>query len=1059
MAGQIPDLIDNRRVTQHTLGAVLVQAIGQADSPALWIATAYFNLDGLETLNGSIQCVAEMRLLLGTEQEQSFVLTERLTRELQRYFALVHPQSQQKVERWVAFLQDDKVQIRRYTNGFLHGKAYLILGVPVVGALGIVGSSNFTGAGLATNTELNAVLKQTSAVNDLKNWFERLWQQSADYKAELLMLLQRFTCTLSPYEVYIKVLYESYRDRLEGDLREQDGKPSPIALADFQRDGCHAAREILEQYGGVLIADSVGLGKTYLALRLLDDYAYQQRQTALVICPAALRDTVWKPALEQHAIPHRIESMEQISQSDAPLDEFAQYPIIVVDESHNFRNPGSNRWRNLFEIVRRARARYPDQFRLILLTATPVNNSVYDLYHQVRLLTQDDKEYFLASGIPNLESYFRKADEDRETLYELLEAIGVRRSRMFIRKHYPNAEIDGKRIHFPQRNIHSVNYNLQEVYGDNLYRQIADAIENLNLAPYQIDSYHRQVVGRRFNLFGAEWNRIESALRQAGLDDQEIADLRKRLGEQSGLVGLMRVLYLKRLESSVEALRNSLRHQKEFQKRFLDALQQGKLLTSKDYRRLLMLESADDEAEDDFQAFLNTLEDIDPSQYDLNLIRRAVESDLQVLDGLLHALERIPPDADAKLQTLKALLEDELRDKDKKVLIFSYYRDTARYLYDHLRQKLPKVAIALVSSEVKMEERKGIVQRFSPKSNHYQLNGETGIQILIATDALSEGQNLQDASVIINYDLHWNPVRMVQRIGRIDRIGSPHNAIDVYNFIPEDSLEDLLGLMERLHQKLDAIHRAVGLDASVLGEAPNPLDFNTLKRIAEEDAQVLDTLESESELTIGEFLLEDLMLFLKDLGEERLSAIPLGRGTARYAPAGAPKGFFAAFRHIQTGRHYWLFQTETGQYLTRKLEAIRPIRCTDNEPTAPLPSPDATEQRLTQMRDHLVQQINHQAHQLTELPKLQRQIVRHLQTLPSSSPRNELVIYFSKPLPQTALNDLRPIWQKAQAMAAADLLLTLKQFADTHPHLTVRSERPAEVQPEDLECIAWMWVL
>ncbi len=1057
MSAQIPDLVDNRRVTQYTLGEVLSQTLRQAPAPVLWIATAYFNLDGLEQLNGAIQRVSELRLLLGKEQEQSFVLTERLARELERHFALIHPQSQQKVDRWVAFLQDERVHIRRYTEGFLHGKAYLVLGVPLIDAIGVVGSSNFTGAGLATNTELNAVLKQTSAVGELKSWFERLWSQSADYKAELLALLQNFTCTLSPYEVYIKVLYESYRDRLEGDLREQDGKPSPIALADFQRDGYHAAREILEQYGGVLIADSVGLGKTYLALRLLDDYAYQQRQTALVICPAALRDTVWKPLLEQHAIPHRLESMEHISQSDTPLDELAQYPIIVVDESHNFRNPGANRWRNLFEIVRRVRARYPDQFRLILLTATPVNNSVYDLYHQIRLLTQDDKGYFLASGIENLESYFRKADEDRETLYELLEAVGVRRSRVFIRKHYPNAEIDGKRISFPQRNIHSVNYNLQAVYGDNLYRQIASAIENLNLAPYQIDSYHRQVVGHRFNLFGAEWGKIETALRDAGLDAQAIAELRRRLGEQSGLVGLLRVLYLKRLESSVEALRNSLRHQREFQKRFLDALQQGKLLTSKDYRRLLMLESADDEAEDDFQAFLNTLENIDPSQYYLNLIRQAVESDLQVLDGLLQALERLKPDTDAKLQTLKTQLLGELRHK--KVLIFSYYKDTARYLYDYLCQQLTAVPIALVSSETRMDERRRLVQRFSPQSNRYDLNGEPEIQILIATDALSEGQNLQDAGVIINYDLHWNPVRMVQRIGRIDRIGSQHATIEVYNFIPEDSLEDLLGLMERLRTKLDAINRTVGLDASVLGEAPNPMDFNTLKRIAEEDPQVLDTLESESELTIGEFLLEDLMQFLKSLGEERLSAIPLGRGTARYAPAGVPRGFFAAFRHIQTERHYWLFQTEDDKYLTRKLEAIRPIRCTASEPPAPLPDPDKTEQKLLQMRTYLVQQITRQAHQPTELPRLQKQIMRRLQTLPPSGPRNELIGYFSKPLPQTALNELRPCWQKAQALAPAELLSALKQFANSHPHLTVQIERPSEVKPEDLECIAWMWVL
>jgi superfamily II DNA or RNA helicase len=1058
----VPDLVDNQFTTQTTLGELLAMQLGQADAPCLWVATAYFNLDGLEKLGDALEKVRELRLLIGTEPDQEFLLTQRLWRELERNLARISPHAQQMLERWSAFLRQDTVQVRRYVprehGRVLHGKAYLLLGVPQFGDLGVIGSSNFTGAGLTANLELNAILKQQSATDALKRWYEAVWVESEDYKEELLRLLTEFTDALQPCEVYFKVLYEAYRDRLASEPMGGDGKPSPILLADFQRDGYHAAREILDTYQGVLIADSVGLGKTFLALRLLDDYAYQRRQTALVICPAALRDTIWKPLLEQHAIPHRIESMEQVSQSDTPIDEYAQYPIIVVDESHNFRNPGSNRWRNLFEIVRRASERFPEDFRLILLTATPVNNSVYDLYHQVRLITRDDKGYFQAAGIENLEGYFRNAEVQRETLYELLEAIGVRRSRLFIRKHYPDAKVDGRQIHFPERRIHSMRYNLQAVYGGDLYHQIANAIETLYLAPYQLDSYRREVAQQHTSLFGQDWEQLSNALRGMGLTDAQISELRKRLGEQSGLAGLMRVLYLKRLESSVEALRNSLRHQLEFQERFLETLRQGKLLTSSDYRRMRMLEEEDEIAEGNWDEFLESLQPVDPQAYDMNLIEQAVQADVGTLTQLLGDLNRLTPADDDKLQTLLAWFRDE--GAGKKVLLFSYYQDTARYVYEYLCQQLPSREIALITGGMPAEQRRDAVRRFAPRANRYTLQPhEREIEILVATDALSEGQNLQDASVIVNYDLHWNPVRMVQRIGRIDRIGSEHDTIEVYNFIPEDALESLLGLMGRLFEKLHAINRTVGLDASVLGEAPNPMDFNTLQRIAAEDAQVLDELESASELNIGEFLLEDLMRFLRELGEDRLGRIPLGRGTAKRAATPDQRGFFAAFRHTRTEQQYWLFERADGTRTLRRLEAIRPARATCDEMPAPLPPAEQTEQKLTALRDYLVQQLNRQAHRPQELPTVQKQIVRYLHAQPSSSLRNELIVYFRQPLPETDLRELRDLWRKVQSQEPRRVLEVLKAFADAHPAIQTSVPRLEPTKPEDLECIAWMWVL
>nr|HID13716.1 hypothetical protein [Anaerolineae bacterium] len=344
-----------------------------------------------------------------------------------------------EIARWRDFVAREQVEVRRYVKTFCHGKAYIVHGVPALEAVGIVGSSNFTGAGLTTNLELNAVLKQASAVGELQTWFESLWAEAEDYKTELLELLERFTRTYTPYEIYIKVIYEALRDKLDQELGEKDEKPSPIALADFQHDGYLAAKEILENYGGVLISDSVGLGKTYLALRLLDDYAYRERQTALVVCPAAVSETIWRPLLHQHAIPHEMVSMERISRRDFPVEAYAHYRVIVVDESHNFRNPNTNRWPNLFHIIKQGA---PDK-KVILLTATPVNNTIFDLYHQLSLITRDDRKALLTAGISDLWDYFRRAEHNKDALYEVLEALAVRRSRQFIREHYPDAEIDG----------------------------------------------------------------------------------------------------------------------------------------------------------------------------------------------------------------------------------------------------------------------------------------------------------------------------------------------------------------------------------------------------------------------------------------------------------------------------------------------------------------------------------------------------------------------------------------------------------------------------------------
>jgi len=1065
---EIPDLIDN---VQHRLADVLRGVLAQGQTPRLDVVTAFFNLRGLEVLSPEVHDLAGLRLLLGQEEEQRFLLGERLLAELEDAAARGETTAQE-IGRWRDFLGRPSVEVRRYQKGFVHGKAYILHGVPALGKMGIVGSSNLTGAGFTTNLELNAVLKQASAVGELQAWFDGLWGDAEDYKADLLDLLERFTHTYTPYEIYIKVLYEALRDRLDQDLGEREEKPSPIVLADFQHDGYLAAKEILENYGGVLIADSVGLGKTYLALRLLDDYAYRERQTALLVCPAAIGDTVWRPLLRNLAIPCEVVSMERVSQRDFPVEEYAhRFRIIVVDESHNFRNPETNRWPNLFHMIAQGD---PDK-KVILLTATPVNNTIFDLYHQLRLIARDNPRLLLAAGIPDLEGYFRQAEERKDALYEVLEALAVRRSRQFIRQNYPEAEIDGQKIRFPERTLHTVRYSLQETYGENLYHEIAGAIENLLLAPYQVDVYRREVIEARKQQAG--WfpespeeegagavRRLQEAL---GWSPEQAREFLMTIGRQTALAHIMRVLYLKRLESSVEALRISLQRLARFLELFLEAMQKGRLLSAQDYRRFLQMENSDEAGPEegmDLEDFLNSLPELPAGQYALDDLRTAVEADLNALGNILGRLEQSRPDN--KLETLKSLLASpELQGR--KVVVFSYFKDTARYLYRQLRND-PELAhrrMAIVDSEIDPKERTDRIRRFAPRSNDGPaLPPEEEIDLLISTDVLSEGQNLQDAAILINYDLHWNPVRMVQRVGRLDRLGSPHEVIHIHNFFPEEELEGLLGLLRRLREKLEAINRTVGLDASILGEAPNPMVFNILRRLQSEDETTLQDLEAENELTVGEFLKQDLLRFLKEVGEEKLKRIPLGVGTARERKE-SPRGFFAAFRNPKTGQHHWLFEDqEHGRTVERRLEAIGHIRCEPSEPAVPLPEGFDPRPLLEKLRKQLWNRIRVAEMAPGHLPSPQRQIVTRLHSLPPSLERNRLLQYFeTRPLAGPDLKELRRLWRERSSLPEGKWMERLTEFAASHPHPPPAApQATGHLAPEgekDLECIAWMLLI
>jgi len=1054
---EIPDTISNSIEEQKlcdVLNAVLLPQVSAN------FATPYFNIDAFALVKERLTKVSRFKLLLGREPSiQDHIMqsgTDTLINENLRgdtEDAMGQRETPSLVKELVDFLQRDAVEVKLYGH-FLHGKAFIIENLPLFGAVAIQGSSNFTTAGLTRQGELNSVLKQETAVKGVRDWFDGYWTKSNDFKAQLIELLSDFTAKYSPFEIYIKALYEYFKDKFQMEAKVDE--PSPIFLADFQHDGYLVARDIIDAYGGVMLADSVGLGKTYLGLQLLDDYAYHKHQAALVICPAQLRDTLWEPKLLEKGIPAMVLSQEELGRRDFDIQQLLKYETILVDESHNFRNPNANRYDNLIHLLTLDKPK-----KLILLTATPVNNSILDLYQQIKLITHGYDDFFSSAGIRSLLGYFRQAEANKDYLYDLLEEIAVRRSRHYIRKNYPHAIIDGSPVHFPERQLHTNHYSLEQSY-QGLYQEVADTIENLNLASYSLDTYRKDIRLQQMTL----WDSLKERLLAQGLTQKEIEALTWRVGRQISIVHILKTLYLKRLESSVEALRISLERQARFQKKFLEVLKQGRLLDAAGYRNIFEWNGTDDTAEGEqaIDDLINQLPQVASEEYLLDDVAKAVQADIEALNSILKKLPKTEelPKYDNKLQELKKLLTGEL--KGKKVVVFSYFKDTTRYLYRQLNtpdfhKVLGHIRVSITDSDIDSRQRKDRIIRFAPKANEasYIKGTDREIDLLISTDILSEGQNLQDADTVINYDLHWNPVRMIQRAGRIDRIGSDWNWVHIYNFFPEDKLEALLKIVERLYEKLDAIKRTVGLDASTLGEAVDPKEFNAIRRIQEQDLSIFDELEQASELTVGEFVKQELLDFLKKIGEEKLQRIPLGVGSSMKR-----KGQYGLFVYLKGGdRHFWsYYDLATGKITERKLDIIRLIQCKE---TTPRTEPDFdVYDIIDKVKAHVINRFRQLQVSPLTFKSPQSQIINLLQTVEVREHYmvDGLVSYYSTPLPESMLRSLRKIWKiYLQNNNMDELVSFLQSFSEENPVAEVASPKPdatEQLQKEDLKLVCWL---
>jgi len=1041
------EIVDNE-TDSYTMARFLIETLPR--TRRVDIASGFFNVSGYARIRDELWSAAKqpdfnMRLLFGREVSvnetpetvncvgQDTTMNEELTK------LAITEQSAKLIDNLIEFLKQDTVQIRKNPRRFNHAKCYIF------DECTAVGSSNFTGAGLASNIELNAILYQPSAQEKVQEWFERRWKEGEDAKAELIDLLEssKFGLPLEPYRMYMKFLYEYYKPRLE-ELERERGKV--IELTSFQEDAVNSAVRIIRKYNGVLIADSTGLGKTHIGLELLREFVAVKRKKALLIAPSQVLNTVWEPKLLDESIKTKNITLESTGTESFHPEDYLNFDLVLIDESHNYRNVSTNRHINLMKLLSGGEKKK----QVVLLTATPIHNNLMDLYHQLSLITSGDDAHFADLGITDLRRYFIAADRKQlaqgiEDIVRLLDELMIRRTRQFIKQNYSEALLNGQPVRFPDRVLRKVEYSLTELFGGAIYKQVLDTIDQLHLVPYRVDSYLKTV------------------------EEKQKFEVEHRATLQK--IGL-----LKRFESSVEAIKKSIHRLERFYNYFAKALDEDKILDSINFHKILK-EMGEQEGEEDDEKFFMAMEKVPlvqlTAEYMKHEMKKDIKEDCKLLAPLKQNLERITPYADRKLITLKEqIVKDQIFEKDgKKLIIFTQFVDTARYIHADLKAALGDKRVELLTGETKEDTRTRIIKDFAPianKADHVQRE----IDVLVSTDILSEGQNLQDANYVINYDLPWNPMKIVQRAGRVDRLGSKYDTATSAVFIPEKELEDLLGLLEKLETKIQKIADTIGIETTILGERENPKNFNAAARIVKEDQKLMEELERSMELLPLETPFQFILAYLKKAGARSLEAIPLGRRSGKRSDLNGLAVFYREKKNLE-GMHIIYYDFKTGRFdhynditwLFRKIESeedeplVLPVKGYEGFRQFSLIDAKARQEILTAVNAPLDARLAQKIK-----PKNQRELTQEiLSAFNTGKVSKEKALNIYRILNQENLvawedefAEYLNEYKRHQNIEA--LLTSLEQLFQKYRIEKREKRRPKALEPEDLETVAYMFL-
>jgi HKD family nuclease len=854
-------------------------------SKAIDCATGNFEIGALLALDNEWQKVDQFRILMGSEvtprTKSAFLQAlDQTKRHLDESIEIEKERNEflKGVPDIVEGLRSGKIACRAYRKEKFHAKAYITHArLEVVGAAALVGSSNFSFPGLTENIELNIQITGRP-VTVLQEWYEEHWAKAEDVTLDVLSVIERQIQNYSPFDVYTKSLHEFFRGHEMTASEWEETRSKMFSKLDrYQKEAYWALMKVGRQHGGGFLCDGVGLGKTFVGLMLIERLILHEGKRVVLFAPKAAKEAVWEPHLRDW-LPHigggaDFSNLAVFSHTD--LNRKGDFPerfrriaeladVVVIDEAHHFRNPGrqganedddGSRYYKLYDLLDGS----VRPKTLFMLTATPINNRLSDFRHMTELFSRKKEDYFAQTlGVHNLRAHFnnmekalrkRLGDESgvaenlaevQETLTsdEIFRHLVVQRSRAYARE----SQIRENRTAavFPERKPPIVaDYSIRQTYG-----RLLDLLE--------------KAFERKEPLFTLP---IYYPLAYYKGSDKSIDPFDEN--RQKQVVGLIRTGFLKRFESSVAAFELScdrlmrkllafleVHSETDAEKKRLDRWkhQNAEVLNYVAHRQFELWEDADVEDQDEDivpEEFREAVVRLSRDEYEVVEMIQETFLDLDQIVSFLEEAKKFEPRHDDKLKKLIRLLKSKDLETEK-VLIFTEFADTARYLLQHLTDAGIE-GVAQVDSATK-GNRAEILQRFSPyyngtNSEALHKKGKKEIRVLVSTDVLSEGLNLQDASRMMNYDIHWNPVRLMQRIGRVDRrmnptieesllrdhpeIAASRGKVFFWNFLPPDELNVLLTLYTKVTQKTLLISKTLGIEGKKLLRPED--DYQALK--------------------------------------------------------------------------------------------------------------------------------------------------------------------------------------------------------------------------------------
>lgn len=954
---KFPKIIDNQR---KKLLDALIDVSGNFDE--ISIATGYWDLEATTLLLPYLKKYKKIRLLIGreplipryqlNEAEPDFP-DKDIFEDLQK---LKVDSNLKPTVKELKQLVDSKIlEVRVFKKAFLHAKCYIFGNFESETAIGIIGSSNFTKNGLTTNLELNSgeddqrVVQFNPKNKDQEHghlsWFEEVWTDDGcvEWTGKFIELVDTSVhgeLLFSPYEMYIKTL-----DYMYGDLLKEDREIEALSdrkLQNFQERSVKQILWRLDKNGVAMLADSVGLGKTITAIGVIRQYTGRR---IIVIAPKSLVGQWENEIARERILGITVVSMQNKNQieEERKKDRYMPISLFVIDESHNLRSHNSKRFQQISEwLVDNSDA------NTLLLTATPVNNSIDDLTNQILLGTRGEQDLLQVNvrnseGVIKSRSFFdalfelkkrisqnRAQGNDMGPIYKearqvidpILREFVIRNTRQSIEEELngKGLEIDGKEFFFPKIKVSNETFNSGE-YRSIKIDSIIESIEKTpvekiqettdvlvhplrqldELKNQEIDISDKSIIYRLYQyILSLSFIPYRTAMydhKVYGKTLEEIKNIKftketkEKIGLQLSMYGLLRIVWLKRFESSSYALLASVKKYQKRLKAFEDILFKEDLL--------LNLSDIDDildeyEAEDGENLDLTDEEILDKARklgikvsidtHNIKAIKEDLASEKKILDTIVELTEHFKS-KDRKLEVfLNKVTEIAKENPNKKILVFSFFADTVQYLKENVLNSKNNIFTTDNTEFVSGKEKANAIrsaERFAPvaKDARDRVSEKEELTYLFSTDVLAEGQNLQDCGLLINYDLHWNPVRMIQRNGRINRLGSPHSEVEVINIVPNKELDEFLGLVTKLEDKISLINATIGSDSSVLGEQINPIHY---KGIYDKDSDTATTeylrLEKEADVFTDDQFISDLKHFREQTTPETqksLEKIPL----------------------------------------------------------------------------------------------------------------------------------------------------------------------------------------